>query len=116
MVTGGLGLPASIADLLGYAIDDGELAGTSMFALPRERTLMMNCFEERTCLVRLKDFEKYIYHYENLADELFDLSADPEEQTNLAGGRGEELSSWREELFEWRDGINGMYRSWRATP
>ena len=28
---------------------------------------------------------------ENQADELFDLSTDPEEQTNLAGGRGEEL-------------------------
>ena len=111
-----LDLPASIADLLGYAIDDGQLAGTSMFALPRKRTLMMSCFEERTCLVRLTDFEKYIYHYENQADELFDLSTDPEEQTNLAGGRGEELESWRKELFEWRDGINGMYRSWRATP
>ena len=48
-----LDLPASIADLLGYAIDDGQLAGTSMFALPRKRTLMMSCFEERTCLVRL---------------------------------------------------------------
>ena len=87
-----------------------------MFALPRKRTLMMSCFEERTCLVRLTDFEKYIYHYENQADELFDLSTDPEEQTNLAGGRGEELESWRKELFEWRDGINGMYRSWRARP
>ncbi len=111
-----LDLPPTIADLLGYAVAEGEFVGKSIFELPSERTLMMSCFEERTCLVRLRDFEKFIYHYGNQSDELFDLSTDPGEQRNLAEERVDQLESWRNELLDWRAGINEMYRSWQAVP
>jgi hypothetical protein len=61
-------------------------------------------------LASLKGNEKYIYHYGNQPNEVFDLSKDPLEQHNLASERdGEELDKRREELFEWRSSVNATY-------
>src|SRR5918994_4490166 len=97
--------------MLGYEIKDGEYAGYSLLhPLPEERTLFFSCISTRTCLASLKGNEKYIYHYGNQPNEVFDLSKDPLEQHNLASERdGEELDKRREELFEWRSSVNATY-------
>jgi arylsulfatase A-like enzyme len=54
--------------------------------------------------------EKYIYHFGDQAEELFDLSQDPFEKHNLADERSkEELDERREELFAWRTRVNAQY-------
>jgi hypothetical protein len=62
-------------------------------------------------MASLRSSEKYIYHYGNQPDELFDISKDPFERKNLADGLGsEELDNRREDLLKWRSGVNATYR------
>jgi lipoteichoic acid synthase len=101
----------TILEMLGYEVKDGEYPGYSLLhPLPEERTLLFSCISERTCLASLKGNEKYIYHYGNQPQEVFDLSKDPLEQHNLASERDEEeLDKRREELLEWRSGVDATY-------
>jgi hypothetical protein len=63
------------------------------------------------CLASIKGTGKYIYHYDNLPEEFFDLSNDPLEQQSLADERGkEELDKRREDLFAWRSNVDATYR------
>ncbi len=101
----------TVLDLLGYEVEDGEYPGYSLLREPPEdRTLMFNCFHDKACSASLKGTEKYIYHYGNQPDELFDLSKDPLEKNNLASQRSkEELDEQRGELLEWRSRVNATY-------
>jgi lipoteichoic acid synthase len=100
----------TVVDLLGYEIEGGEYKGLSLLRpLPRNRTLMSSCWNERGCLASIKDTEKYIYHFEDQPEELFDLSEDPDERRNLAGERLEEAERRRLELLEWRAEVNSKY-------
>src|SRR5919202_1708682 len=102
----------TVLDLLGYEVKNGEYPGYSLLhPLPEDRTLMFSCFHEEQCLARIKGTEKYIYHYGNWPDEVFDLSKDPLEEHNLADEFGkEEIDEQREALLAWRASVNAMYR------
>jgi lipoteichoic acid synthase len=101
----------TVLDMLGYEVENGEYPGYSLLRpLPKERTLYFSCITNRECLASLKGNEKYIHHYNNQPDELFDLSEDPLEQENLASERSkEELDERRQRLFEWRTKVNAQY-------
>jgi lipoteichoic acid synthase len=78
--------------------------------LPKDRTLRFSCITDRKCLASIKGTEKYIHHYGNQPDEIFDLSEDPMEERNLAGERGkDEMDERRENLIAWRAGVNAGY-------
>jgi lipoteichoic acid synthase len=101
----------TIAELLGYEIDGGAYQGNSFLSsLPEDRPLMFSCWSAEQCLASLEGNEKYIYHYDNRPDELFDISEDPLEQENLAGERQEEVERRRSELLAWRSRIDAVYR------
>jgi hypothetical protein len=71
---------------------------------------MFSCFYQSSCLASLKGTEKYIYHFDNQPDELFDFSKDPVERQNLIGQRTqEEVEQRRRELLEWRAKVNEKY-------
>src|SRR5215210_5417927 len=75
----------TVLEMLGYEIKEGKYPGYSLLhPLPEERTLMFSCISDRKCLARITGNEKYIYHYDNQPEEVFDLSKDPFEQHNLA--------------------------------
>jgi lipoteichoic acid synthase len=102
----------TVLEMLGYEVKDGEYPGYSLLhALPEDRTLMFSCFHEDACLARIKGSEKYIYHYDNQPDELFNFWEDPLEQHNLVGKRGEEeMGRLRAEVLAWRSSANAAYR------
>jgi len=100
----------SAADLLGFEISEDAYPGSSILSLPAERSLSFTCFHENRCLGRLSGWEKFIYHYDNQPDELFDLSTDPQETTNLADAMGEDVERRRRELREWRASLDEAYR------
>ncbi len=102
----------TVLELLGYRVADGRYPGYSLLREPPEdRTLNFSCITERKCLASMKNGEKYIHHYGNQPDEVFDLEEDPLEQRNLAGGRSEEeLRRKREDLLAWHAGVNAGYR------
>jgi lipoteichoic acid synthase len=94
----------TVVDLLGYEVTNGEYPGYSLVRpVPEDRILRANCITDRKCMASIKGTEKYIYNYDELPDEFFDLSEDPYEQNNLADERDkEELDKRREDLLEWR--------------
>jgi len=101
----------TVVEMLGYEIRGGEYPGHSLLhPLPGQRTLTFSCFHEKACLASIEGSEKYIYHYGNQPDEVFDLSEDPLERENLAGERGQdEMDERREALLEWRSNVNAAY-------
>jgi lipoteichoic acid synthase len=101
----------TVLELLGYEVKGGEYPGYSLLhQLPEDRTLMFSCFHQDACLASLKGPEKYVYHYDNQPDELFDLSKDPLEKNNLARERPkEEVDKRRKDLLEWRSRVNAKY-------
>ncbi len=106
----GLDILPTVADLLGYRIEGGTYPGASMLAPPEHRTLMASCYHERTCLARISDDKKYIYHYSNKADEFFDLSSDPHERRNIIGQLDEEkIEALRNDLLTWEGRVEASY-------
>jgi lipoteichoic acid synthase len=101
----------TVVDLLGYEVENGVYPGYSLLRpLPEERTLMFSCISTRKCVGSITGDEKYIYHYDNQPEEVFDLSKDPLEEHNLAGEYSkEELDKRREDLFRWRLSVNSEY-------
>jgi arylsulfatase A-like enzyme len=100
----------TVADLLGYGIEGGTYPGASMLAPPEHRILRASCYHERTCLARIFDDKKYIYHYSNKADEFFDLSSDPHERHNIIGQLGEEeIEALRKDLLTWEGRVEASY-------
>ena len=101
----------TVADLLGYEVKGGEYKGRSLLgSLPEGRPLPFSCWNESGCLASLKGTEKYIYHFDDKPEEVFDLSTDPTERQNLAGDYStEELEKRRRELLEWRAQVDSKY-------
>jgi lipoteichoic acid synthase len=102
----------TVVEMLGYEVKGGEYPGYSLLhPVPRERTLMSSCISKRKCLASIKGEEKYIYHYGDQPDEVFDLSKDPLEKQNLAERYSEEeLEERRAALLAWRSQVNTEYR------
>ena len=102
----------TVADLLGYEIERGTYESDSLLEpLPEDRIVKVSCWSESGCLASIKGTMKYVYHFDDAPDELFDLSEDPEEKNNLAAANLEEVKARRAELLEWRARVNAMYGS-----
>ncbi|MCA1730791.1 MAG: sulfatase-like hydrolase/transferase [Actinobacteria bacterium] len=106
----------TVLDMLGYDVRDGEYPGYSLLhPLPEDRTLMFSCISRRECLASIKGNEKYIYHYDNQPEELFDLSKDPLEEHNLADEYSEEdLQKRRKDIFAWILRIDAQYYGYES--
>jgi lipoteichoic acid synthase len=78
---------------------------------------MFSCFHEKACLASIKGNEKYIYHYDNQPEEVFDLSKDPLEEHNLADQYSkEDLDKRRKDLLAWHSSVDAMYNSTVTNP
>ena len=101
----------TVLEMLGYEVRDGEYPGYSLLhPLPEDRTLMFTCISRRKCLASIEGNEKYIYHYDNQPEEVYDLSKDPYEEHNLVGEYSkEDLDERRKDLFAWLARIDAQY-------
>ena len=108
----------TVADLLGYQIEGGAYRGNSFLQqLPEDRTFMASCWNDAGCLAIIKGNEKYIHHFGNQPDEVFDLSKDPLEQNNLASQYPpEQLEERRRELLKWQAKVNATYYASASEP
>ena len=108
----------TVLDLLGYEVQDGEYPGYSLLhPLPEDRTLMFSCISRRECVASVKGNEKYIYHYDNRPEEVFDLSRDPLEKQNLADEYDREgLEQRRKDIFAWISRIDTRYYGYESLP
>jgi len=103
----------TVLEMLGYEVKDGQYPGYSLLhELPEDRTLRFSCISYRECLASINGDEKYIYHYDNQPEEVFNLSSDPLEEHNLADQYSkEELDRRREDLFQWLSRLDAEYGS-----
>ena len=103
----------TVLEMLGYEVDNGEYPGYSLLhPIPEDRTLFFSCWFEESCLASIEGTEKYIYHYGDRPEEIFDLQRDSSEQHNLAGERPkEELDKRRDDLLAWRSSVQAEYPS-----
>ena len=100
----------TVLEMLGYEVENGEYPGYSLLRpLPEDRTLMFSCFHDNQCLASIQGYDKFIHHYANWPDEIFDLSEDPLEEQNLVGERGNEVDKRREKLFAWHSEAKALY-------
>ena len=100
----------TLADTLGYDVAGGEYPGTSMRAPIKDRTLSAGCYRESSCLASIDGDQKYIYHFGNRPEEVFDLSKDPQEKTNLAEERDKDaLEDRRYDLLAWQARVMASY-------
>jgi arylsulfatase A-like enzyme len=101
----------TVVEVLGYQVENGEYPGYSLLRpIPEDRTLRFSCISSLKCLASIKRDEKYIYHYDNQPEEVFNLSEDPLEEYNIADEYSEaDLDKWREDLFTWRSSVNSYY-------
>ncbi|MDQ4064231.1 MAG: LTA synthase family protein [Actinomycetota bacterium] len=101
----------TVLDMLGYEVEGGEYPGFSLLRpLPEDRTQFSSCITDRKCMASIRGDEKYIYHYDDQPDEVFDLSEDPQETNDLADRyTSGELESRRRELLEWSSGVDAFY-------
>jgi lipoteichoic acid synthase len=101
----------TLVEMLGYEVQNGEYPGYSLLhSPPEDRTLRFSCISNRKCLASINGNEKYIYHYDNQPEELFDLSNDPLEKHNLADERSEqEMDERRDDLLNWRTRVVAEY-------
>lgn len=59
---------------------------------------------------RIRGDEKYIYHFDNQPEELYDLRRDPLERNNLSKGAPEEkLRGFKAEVLDWRARAAALY-------
>ena len=101
----------TVVETLGYQVENGEYPGYSLLLpLPEDRTLRFSCISSLKCLASIKGDEKYIYHYDNQPEEVFNLSEDPLEEHNLADEYSKaDLDTWREDLLAWLSRVNSRY-------
>jgi arylsulfatase A-like enzyme len=101
----------TVADLLGYTLEGEGYSGSSLLEpLPAGRTLTFMCAGAKACMASLTGTEKYINHFDDRPDEVFDLANDPAERSNLASARSpEELKQRRSDLLAWRAMVGAMY-------
>lgn len=91
----------------GWAINPAQWRGQDLTTLERERPIRAHCWYNRRCMAQIEGDSKYIYHFENQPDELFDLGADPKEKTALPLDRA---SNARGQLQRWRSSVLDTYQ------
>ena len=101
----------TVVEMLGYEVESGVYPGYSLLRpLPEDRILRFSCISSRKCLASINGDEKYIYHYDNQPEEVFNLSEDPLEKQNLTDEYSkEDLDKRREDLFQWLSSVNSKY-------
>lgn len=107
-------IPPTLVNLLGYELVGGSYPGRPVTELrgrrAAERTLFAGCRPDLLSAARIEGDEKYIYHFENQPEELYDLRRDPLERNNLAEGKPkEELERLKGEVLDWRAKSAALY-------
>lgn len=100
-VGGHVDLNPTILDLLGVPVP-GAWQGSSLLDPTRPQRCYFTC-NTGNLLLGLRDGdEKYIYNMTLASEELYDLAADPTEQTNLAASAAQRCKAYRQRLMAWR--------------
>ena len=111
-----LDIAPTVCDVLGLDLTKGTFVGRSLLGAPEpDRKLFHSCWFKRECLAIIEGRLKYIYYYGKRPEEVYDLTADPQEQNNLAHSglyTPEFLRSRKDEATLWERKVNKQYDEW----
>jgi arylsulfatase A-like enzyme len=103
-------LPTAIS-LLGFELQGGVHEGRPVWQADPERTTRFHCWMERECAGSVHRSWKYVHHFGERPDELFDLSSDPGERVNLSARFPQRVATEREAVLRWRRDVNAAYEA-----
>lgn len=105
-----MSVPATIADSLGFKLTGGLPRENSLFEEGPGEPVRVACQSDNRCLAQIDGTTKYIHHFGNRPDELFDLAKDPDERVNLIDGVDPaQLKALRSDLLKWRSEVRARY-------
>ena len=76
-----MSVPATIAESLGYRLAGGLDREEALSADGPGGPVRVSCQSDNRCLAQIDGTTKYVHHFGNRPDEVFDLAADPAERT-----------------------------------
>lgn len=105
-----MSVPETVAETLGYRVTGGLVREESLAADGPGRPVRVSCQSDNRCLAIIDGRTKYVHHFGNRPDEVFDLAADPEETENLVGEVDPaKLKELRSDLLHWRSEVRAEY-------
>lgn len=108
-------VPATIADVLGYRLTGGMDREDSLYAKDADEPIRVSCQSDNRCLALIDGTTKYITHFGNRPDEVFDLATDPQELDNIIGEvSAARLKEMRSDLLHWRSEVRATYAGHRS--
>jgi lipoteichoic acid synthase len=104
-----LDIVPTIAALSGFALTGADYSGADITTLTTERVIPSHCWFSKNCMSAYLGGLKYIHHFGNQPDEVFDLNEDPQETRNLKdlAAESERLES---QLMQWRNTVLARYQ------
>jgi arylsulfatase A-like enzyme len=100
----------TVASLLGLQLG-GTLPGLDLFGSAGHERLFATCWANDRCMAMLEGERKAIYHYEARSPEVFDLSEDPLERTNIVdeGDNRDFADDAIAAMLGWKQATNAEY-------
>ena len=105
-----LDIAPTALDVLGFDSAEGGYSGSSWRSDTSVREVRAACYRNLQCLAGVRGDRKLIHYFGKQDDELFDLTADPQERDNLAAAHPQETLSWAAELLAWKRAVHEMHR------
>ena len=99
----------TVAHLLGFELRDGNPEAANMLSLDEQRPIISSCFRARSCMSLRRGNLKYIHHFGQREDEIFDLDRDPTEQHSFLNRVPGIAASMRQEIISFRQKMMGRY-------
>ena len=99
----------TIYDILGFDVVDADYPGYSGLSVDPQRLVYFSCWYDEQCAGYLYEGDKYIHHYGNRRDQLFDVIEDPREQSNLIDDYGAPADELAAPFFLWRSAVDSAY-------
>ena len=94
----------TLTDLLNLKTDK-PFRGLSLLASKGHEAIYSKCWYDDLCLSRTDENYKYIYNFEDMPEELYDLKNDPTEQNNIAAQHPDQMKQFRQDTHLWYNHI-----------
>jgi lipoteichoic acid synthase len=106
----------TVTDLIGYRLHGSRSGGSAslLSTAPRD-PVNVTCFENARCVARLEGDLKYVHHFGDRRDEVYDLATDPTERHNLYRSADPDwLTQQRAAVLRWRLSVDQVYHDLRT--
>ena len=104
----------TVVDMLGYRIANNGYRGVNMLKPRKDYKLFMDCWHERKCAGYVDDGHyKYIHHFEEKPDEVFNMKSDPLEKKNIISEFSQDqVRAMKQNTLDWYKSIENLYSRW----